>query len=794
MTRALLSGILALPALLACVKASAETTVAPVHLDPSRDQSHLRLESRLHKPLPEQYIWAKSATDPALPVYFRSHFPVRQLPSSAMLSVAGGQRISAWLNGQFVGEYVLEKEARTIPALFSAELIRFLKPGDNVLALAIVCLDKTLHVDAADSSLLVKIVSPNTRPLLISDQSWKASASAAPGWQQAQFPDAEWPGVALEGRVESNIDFFQVNNDSALYQWPGYDGISPFLAHMALAPTGIVSDDGQLQPLATSQPIVFRAGQTTSRSLLLDFGREVNGRLQLSSASSHPFTLTYQYGESKDEAVKSPYLGVEPLQVAPGSTVYGSKSAFRYVKLVVPFSENEVRIRNVKVDGIYYPVRYRGSFESSDPQLNRLWEVGAYTVHLCMQDGVWDAPKRDRSRWMGDLDVSGAVINRVFADQFLLEDTMNRLNPPGLTEHVNHIPGYSAFWVMGEADYYRTSASRSNLESILPNLRRLLAYMETDLDDRKLFANRHHASVFVDWSLDLDGKDTPEAYRATHFEYYKAFLDGAYLLREAGDTAAAIHWETIASQMREAAETYLKDAQGTFGPRVQSNAMAIYSGLANPEEQRQIAIKILRPLAEGILPEQDLSPYYSNYVIYALTKAGDTAGAMRYIHYYWGSMLDQGATSLWEGYDPRWEKTDFHAHLRADDETGYETSLAHGWSAGPTAWLMEVVLGISPDAPGYSIASIKPSLAGLEYAKGGLPTPYGLLSVDFRRQGKQLMASIHVPSHCKARVSLPALHGQHLEVDGKSRVALPAGDDSRLDAEIGSGDHRFIVR
>ena len=794
MTRALLSGILALPALLACVRASAEATAPAVHLDFSRDQSHLRLESRQHKPLPEQYIWAKSATDPALPVYFRSHFAVRHLPSSAMLYVAGGQRISAWLNGQLVGEYVLGKDERTIPALYSAELSRLLKPGDNVLALAIVCLDKTLHADSADSSLLVKIVSPKTRPLLISDQSWKASPGAAPGWQETEFHDAEWPGVDLEGPVESNIDFFQVNNDSALYQWPGYDGISPFLSHMALAPAGIVSDDGQLQPLAPKQPIVFRAGQNSSRSLLLDFGREVTGRLQLSSASSRPFNLTYQYGESKDEAVKSPYLGVEPLRVSPGATVYGSKSAFRYVKLVVPFSENDVRIANLKVDGIYYPVRYRGSFESSDTQLNRLWEVGAYTVHLCMQDGVWDAPKRDRSRWMGDLDVSGEVINRVFADHFLIEDTMNRLNPRSLSEHVNRIPGYSAFWVMGEADYYRTSASGRNLDSILPNLRRLLAYMETDLDDRKLFANRHHASVFVDWSPDLDGKDTPEAYRATHFEYYKAFLDGAYLLREAGDTAAAIHCETIASQMREAAETYLKDAQGTFGPRVQSNVMAIYSGLANQEEQRRIAIKILRPLEEGILPDQDLSPYYSNYVIYAMTKAGDTAGAIGYIHYYWGSMLDQGATSLWEGYDPRWEKTDFHAHLRADDETGYETSLAHGWSAGPTAWLMEVVLGVSPDAPGYSIASIKPNLAGLEYAKGTLPTPYGLLSVDFRRQGKEFIASIHVPKHSKARVSLPRLEGQHLEVDGKGAVAALADQDSRLEAEIGSGDHRFIVR
>jgi hypothetical protein len=69
-----------------------------------------------------------------------------------------------------------------------------------------------------------------------------------------------------------------------------------------------------------------------------------------------------------------------------------------------------------------------------------------------------------------------------------------------------------------------------------------------------------------------------------------------------------------------------------------------------------------------------------------------------------------------------------------------------------------------------------------------------LLSVDFRRQGKEFIASIHVPKHSKARVALPALAGQHLEVDGKGTVAALAGDDSRLEAEIGSGDHRFVVR
>ena len=40
---------------------------------------------------------------------------------------------------------------------------------------------------------------------------------------------------------------------------------------------------------------------------------------------------------------------------------------------------------------------------------------------------IWDAPKRDRGRWMGDLDVSGRTIEDVFDDHFLMEETLDRL-------------------------------------------------------------------------------------------------------------------------------------------------------------------------------------------------------------------------------------------------------------------------------------------------------------------------------------------------------------------------------
>jgi len=43
--------------------------------------------------------------------------------------------------------------------------------------------------------------------------------------------------------------------------------------------------------------------------------------------------------------------------------------------------------------------------------------------------------KRDRGRWMGDLDVSGRTIEDAFDDHFLMEETLDRLLGPAPVTH-----------------------------------------------------------------------------------------------------------------------------------------------------------------------------------------------------------------------------------------------------------------------------------------------------------------------------------------------------------------------
>jgi hypothetical protein len=396
-----------------------------------------------------------------------------------------------------------------------------------------------------------------------------------------------------------------------------------------------------------------------------------------------------------------------------------------------------------------------------------------------MQDDIWDAPKRDRGRWMGDLDISGRTIEDVFDDHFLMEETLDRLlGDAPITHHVDGIAGYSAFWLTGEAEYYRHTGSRQQLESVHERLVQLLRYMETELDNRNLYANTTKASPYVDWSPDLD-TDTPESRMATQFEFYAGFRDGIYLLRQLDDTQNADTFQKSADAMSAAALKYLLDASGSFGTRWQTNAYAVLSDLAGPSLYEAIWHNSLSSVGRTRYNGLIITPYYNYYVISAMAKMGRRAEALDWIRQYWGGMIDEGATSFWEGYDPSWYKQDFHASLQADGTTGYQASLAHGWSSGVTPWIMEQILGIQPRGAGFSEVDIRPDLLDLQWAQGGEPTPRGMLKVEIRRDNGY-KTIIDLPPATIARLSVPvSAPGVVILVNGTKQTGESAENGER---------------
>ncbi len=808
------------------------TKIPNQDLDPTRGPDVLTAEPALHQPLPTQYIWTKADAVPSdvvasagwfssgdkdlEPHYFRKTFTLSSVPQHATLYIAGPRSATIFLNGQKVDSYSANLDFPMGIRVYSCDVTSAMKSGSNTLAIEAVRgpgigsgADNRLSIQLTRGEVLaIKIVPAISgvmaAPVLITDDSWKAMIKAPADWSSSSLDDSSWPAADSLGGVESSIEFFQWNADAGMYAWPGYDGISPFLSQYHFAAmhidhvydglgmlhnpeslTGSPSSGSEFSvELPTEEMSLYNAPQ-----ILLDFGREVDGRIELQSDSNEPSDVAVQYGESEMEALNAPYLGVDPIHLAPHATAYGPKSAFRYV-LVRFTGGRDTSYKSIELNGIAYPVTYTGSFSSSDPVLNQMWAIGAYTAHLCMQDDIWDAPKRDRGRWMGDLEVSGRTIEDVFGDGFLMDDTLDHLlGAAPIRKDVNGIPGYSAFWVIGEAEYFRHRGSFEQLEATHTRLAQLLEYMETELDKHNLYADTNHAWPFIDWSPELNGNDA-QARMGTQFEFYAAFSEGAWLLRQLHDDTNAARFQKRADAIKAAAQQYLLDSSGSFGDRWQTNAYAVLSGVANPSQYPAIWRNALSSVGKIKYNALIITPYYNYYVISAMAKMDHRQAALDWIRQYWGGMLDEGATSFWEGYDPSWYKgTDFHTSLQADSMSGYRVSLAHGWSSGITPWLMEQIIGIVATGPGFSTVNIRPDLIDLQWAKGAEPTPRGILSVGIRKNAGYITA-IDLPPGTEAHVSVPvSAPSVVVLVNGKPETTIPEENGKRATFVLRTAGH-----
>ena len=663
---ALLACFLTLPSL-----PSARSEGRPPTLDPTYG---LPLPKLAHAPaIPvsaAQWIWAGTTADNQT-VILRRVFDLPRRPKTATLYLTADDFFTLSVNGRPVDQSQADShDANVWQHVHRVDIAPYLTAGANVLAV------QARNAQGA-AGMVARLDLPHQRPV-VTDAGWRvAPAALAPdGWTRADFDSSGWQPATVIAPVTGGV----WAGAGGLTGWPGYDRAVPYLAHLTLPAVRVLNvhlGAGKMDgadKLAGHRKAVLTvtpppADAANPPSLLLDFGEEVAGRVQVEPLTAG--VVQIGTGESLAEAVNAPWGGLHRLTLAPGASAFTPYSAFRYARLVFPASASvaraPVRLR-VMLDDKYYPVEYKGAFSCSDPLLTKIWYTGAYTAHLCMQEDIWDAPKRDRARWSGDLHVSGRVIDTVFADKFLMEQTMERLRgdaqggqPAGAPpkDDVNSIPGYSCAWICTLADFQRHVGDAAYLARQHKALLSLLAYMQGETDNRGLFANTRGHWPFTDWSPGFDG-DTPESRAATHLFYVRAARDAMFLLKEMGDKPNAVKYAAWADTLTQSGRNYLFDAAtGTYGRRLQENAMAIYSGAATPAQAQVIAQTILSPGSAawdktGMPPYNSgvISPYYSNYVLYALSLAGHTEDALRVLRLYWSGMRAEGATTFWEAYDP----------------------------------------------------------------------------------------------------------------------------------------------
>lgn len=464
-------------------------------------------------------------------------------------------------------------------------------------------------------------------------------------------------------------------------------------------------------------------------SLLVDFGREIHGGIHIENGmtSDHvPVRLRVRFGESVSEAMGEPnndHAVHDQICAAPwyGVTEIGN-TGFRFVRIDMVDEGTELELKRLRAVFVFHDATRQGHFECSDERLNQIWQTGADTVHLCMQDMLWDGIKRDRLVWVGDLHPETTVVSTVFGAHDIVPNSLDFIRDlTPLPNWMNGISSYSLWWVLIQHAWFLNHGNRNYLDQQKAYLLELLRLLQTQIGaDGSEQLGPHR---FLDWPS--SGDDT--ALHAGLHALLKMALDAG------ADLCASLGEEEDARLCRTSSALLKGHAPADTSSK-QANALLVLAGLADPSEMNARVL--------GADPFRGLSTFYGYYVLQARAMAGAYQGCIDVIRRYWGAMLDLGATSFWEDFNLDWTPNaagidqlvpsgmkDIHADFGDYCYKGLRHSLCHGWAAGPTAWLSEHVLGFRPLEPGSRVLAIQPHLGDLEYACGRFPTPAGTVSV-----------------------------------------------------------------
>ena len=488
-------------------------------------------------------------------------------------------------------------------------------------------------------------------------------------------------------------------------------------------------------------PCVLTAASERPAGVLLDLGRELHGYVELITPMTKDQArlrrIRVRFGESvseamaelggaqnaqndhaiRDQTVTLPWLGKK--MVGP--------SGFRFVRIDNLDPELPVELSQVRAVLQVRDIPQVGSFRCDDERLNRIWAVGAYTVHLNMQEYLWDGIKRDRLVWIGDMHPEVSTINAVFGFNDVVPrslDLTREVTP--VTEWMNGISSYSMWWVLIQEEWWLHYGNREYLGAQKPYLTALLKRLANLVgpDGRE----RIDGTRFLDWPSSPNQQGVTAGLQAL---LVMTLESGSRLMTALEDPETARLCSETAARGRKVVPDPNKSKSGA--------ALLSLAGMTDAKNTADTVLKVGGP--------KGISTFYGFYVLQALAKSGDTDTALDFIRTYWGAMLDFGATTFWEDFNLEWTnnagridelvppgKIDIHGDYGAYCYVGFRHSLCHGWASGPTAWLSQVVLGVKPLEPGCKRVRVAPQLGNLKWAEGKYPTPLGPIRVRHERK------------------------------------------------------------
>ncbi len=496
-----------------------------------------------------RWIWLPDCTGLNHYVEFQRVLPLESVPKEAWIQLSAETSLRLRINGKLV----YSGPPREVPPYFyydNIDLHPHLREGTNEIHIL-------AHHQGADS----QSYQAGTPAILIGGQLTDGSNTL----DLADLREWQARKVARYSPNSHRLFFcigFSEDVDFSAKELPWQQPVEVARHPWPERPQGLPRDLPEMRPSRQEAAQI----QPHDGGILIDFGQEVSGYVELSLRCDQPTVVRVQYGEALEDDRVNPQKGgmqyEDMLRLPVGTTSWRSyeKRAFRYIQLSAP-----VEVERAVVAMETYPYQaaytatetYRRNTQTNEGRLiNHILDISARTIELNSEDLLTDCPWRERAQYF-DCYFYMEAMQRLFGTVAPIRRFLNQFprgadktgllrmcypSPGGTTT----IPDFSISYAIQLQSYLRLTGDRATVEHNLHFAERGVTAFAIHEDENGLLTDVP-GWIFIDNTFELPKFPRSAALNAV---YHGGHLALAALFREFGQKDRAIDFESRAAKLR----------------------------------------------------------------------------------------------------------------------------------------------------------------------------------------------------------------------------------------------------
>jgi alpha-L-rhamnosidase len=602
-------------------------------------------------------------------------------------------------------------------------------------------------------------------------------------WITPGFDDTEWPQA---------LPFAETRGEFGLLSpWNLMPRPIPFLYEEERSFVKAVKADGveleQAAMLLAGQPLRLAAGRKLT--LELDAGELTTGYVVISLNGGQGSVIRFMGSECYEASDSSEHqrrkgirddasgklMGEFDTYYAAGRGKGHSPESyepfwfrtFRFARIEIDAGDIPLELVSITYRETGYPLKVKARFESSDEELNTLWDLSIRTLKRCMHETYEDCPYYEQLQYTMDSRLMMLFTYYVSADDRMprrtIADFYRSRQPSGLLQsrfpsvEPQVIPSFALYWVDMLIEHYDYNGDLELLKTYRPAVIELMDWFHDRLTEEGVVgvtSNRYW--TYFDWVDAWPNGAPPESEERPMYllswMYVVSLKKAARLMALTGWNDAATEMLTRADLVGEAVKRLawseerqlFRELPGTEIYSQHSQVMAVLAGVVTGEDARQL---LERAIEETI--HRVTLPF--SYLLMQALKIAGLHPRLFEMWDRWRGFASQGLTTMPE----------VEVNPRSD---------CHAWSAVPLAEFPASLLGVTPAEPGFKAVMIDPQIGHLTWAKGCVPTVYGLVEVDWTCEKNRFELIAKVPEGIPATVKLP--DGTRHSFQGEARYLI----------------------